>query len=135
MTNANVINAPITVDAENTRPDTVTLIRHYLPAVATIGWVIGFTLGHIAFFETLGLILIAVGVIAALTVCPLKFLSVPLRCAGKGFVILRSFIPVYGVADLCAAIIGTTFGCMVGLIATLGFPVVFTLRKLKAAKA
>ncbi|MBP3435140.1 MAG: hypothetical protein J6K62_02285 [Clostridia bacterium] len=115
--------------------DTVTLIRHYLPAVATLGWIIGFTLGSIPFFETLGIILCAIGIVAALTICPLKMLKVPLLFAAKGFSVCRAFIPVYGVADLCAAIFGFTGGAILGLIAVCGFPVFFTLRKLKASKA
>lgn len=134
------INTNTNINAVDPTPaksgvDTVTLIRHYLPAVATLGWIIGFTLGSIKVFEILGIILCAVGILAALTVCPLKMIKVPLLCAAKGFSICRSFIPVYGVADLCAAIFGFGGGLIVGLIAVCGFPVIFTLRKLKATKA
>ncbi len=132
---ATVNTLPLNTDTEASATDTLTLIRHFLPAVTTLGWVIGFTLGSIKVFEIIGLILCAVGILAALTVCPLKFLSIPLRFAGKGFRICRAFIPVYGVADLCAAIFGVTGGLILGLIAVCGFPVFFTLRKLKAEKA
>ena len=112
----------------------VTLIRHLLPAVATLGWIIGFTLGHIPFFETFGLVLCAIGIVAMLTVCPLKLFQVPLFCAASGFKICRSLIPVYGVADLCAAIFGFTGGAMLGLIAVCGIPVFFTLLKLRESQ-
>lgn len=135
-TNTAVVNTPVAADASVTiKPDAVTLIRHYLPAVATLGWVIGFTLGSVKVFEILGLILCAAGILAALTVCPLKMIKIPLVCAAKGFKFCRALIPVYGVADLCAAIFGFTGGALIGLIAVCGFPVIFTLRKLKASKA
>lgn len=121
--------------AAKSETNALTLVRHYLPAVATLGWIIGFSLGSIKVFEILGIILCTVGILAALTVCPLKMIKVPLLFAAKGFSLCRSFIPVYGVADLCAAIFGFTGGAILGLIAVCGFPVFFTLRKLKASKA
>ena len=129
-TNVAAINHTITADNQKTSvAGTIFAARYFLPIASTVGWVLGFSLGHIAFFETLAFILIAIGFLATITVCPLKLITVPLRCCGKGFVICRSFIPVYGVADLCAAIFGVTLGLMFGLAAVLGTPAIFTIKK------
>ena len=105
--------------------------RYFLPILATIGWAIGlgFMPDNGTFLMVFSLILVGIGLIFAITVCPLKLLSLPFKWAGRGFVILRSFIPVYGVADLCAAIFGTTGGFVLGIFVIFGLPAVFTIKK------
>ena len=104
--------------------------RYFLPVLTTIGWIIGFTLGiDGGFFEVFSMILVGIGLISAITVSPLKFIKFIFTSTIKGFHILRGFIPFYGVADLVAAIFGTAFGFMFGVIVVFGLPAVFTIAK------
>lgn len=103
--------------------------RYFLPILTTIGWLLAWLLGHISFFEYFSIVLIGIGIIAAITVSPLKFIKFIFTSAAKGFQILRGFIPFYGVADLVAAIFGTTFGFMFGVAVVFGLPAVFTIPK------
>ena len=105
--------------------------RYFLPILTPIGWAIGlgFEPADGTFLMVFSLILVGIGLISAITVCPLKLLSLPFKWAGRGFVILRSFIPVYGVADLCAAIFGTAGGFVLGVFVIFGLPAIFTITK------
>lgn len=103
--------------------------RYFLPVLTTIGWLIGFTLGHIPILSGIAIAFVAIGILSAITVSPLKFIKFIFKSAGKGFKICRAFIPFYGVADLCAAIFGTTFGLMFGLLVVFGIPAAFTIPK------
>lgn len=116
-------NKPMTV------LDYILLSRYFLPILTTVGWVIGFTISQIKFFEILAYILIAVGIISALTVSPIKFLKFIFTSIAKCFTVIRGFIPVYGVADICAGIFGFGIGLAFGLIVVFGVPAVFTISK------
>ena len=105
--------------------------RYFLPILTTIGWAIGvgFMPDDGTFLMVFSLLLVGTGLLSAITVCPLKLLALPFKLAGRGFIICRSFIPFYGIADLVAAIFGTMFGFMFGVIAALCLPAVFTISK------
>ena len=108
--------------------------RYFLPVLTTIGWILIFLLAEVApnTPDVIGYIILSVmalGFISALTVSPLKFIKFIFTSTIKGFHLLRSFIPFYGVADLVAAIFGTTFGFMFGAIVVFGLPAVFTITK------
>ena len=105
--------------------------RYFLPILTTIGWAIGlgFEPADGTFLMVFSLILVGIGLLSAITVCPLKLLALPFKWAIKGFFILRSFIPVYGVADLCAAIFGTAGGFVLGVFVVFGLPAIFTITK------
>lgn len=104
--------------------------RYFIPIVTTIGWAIIATLGKTGgIFETFGLVFVGIGLISAITVSPLKFIKFILTSTIKGFRILRSLIPVYGVADLMAALFGATFGFVFGVVVVFGLPAVFTITK------
>ena len=105
--------------------------RYFLPILTTIGWAIGlgFEPADGTFLMVFSLILVGIGLLSAITVCPLKLLALPFKWAIKGFFILRSFIPVYGVADLCAAIFGTAGGFVLGVFVIFGLPAIFTITK------
>lgn len=105
------------------------IARYFLPVLTTIGWIIGFTLGNMAFFEYLALILIGIGLLAAITVSPLRFLKFIFTSAINGFRLLRGFIPFYGVADLIAAVFGISFGFVFGLVVVFCVPAIFTIAK------
>ncbi len=107
------------------------VVRYFLPILTTIGWAIGlgFRPDDGTLLMIFSLILVGVGLISAMTVCPLKLLTLPFKWAGRGFVICRSFIPIYGVADLCAAIFGTAGGFVLGVFTVFGLPAVFTIKK------
>ena len=106
------------------------IARYFIPVLTTIGWILAFALNvNGGIMETICLILIGVGIVSALTVSPLKFIKFILNSTIKGFYIVRSFIPVYGVADLMAAIFGTVFGFIFGVVIVFGIPAVFTISK------
>lgn len=105
------------------------IVRSFAPILSTIGWILGFSLGHMPFFEVFSMILIGIGTLAALLCCPLRLLVFPFKCVAVGFTFCRGLIPVYGVADLCAAIFGTIGGLMFGLCVALGCPAIFTIKK------
>ena len=108
--------------------DKLLCIRYFLPLLSSLGALLGFCIGG-DFFSAIGLVMIAVGTLSALTVCPLKLLAFPFKCVGVGFTFCRGFIPFYGVADLVAAIVGTTCGFMFGLVVVLFAPAIFTIKK------
>lgn len=112
-----------------TTMEKILAIRYFVPALSTIGFLACFLGQGIAVISTMGVILMAIGFISAMTVCPLKLMGFPLKCVARGFSICRGFIPVYGVADLCAAIFGTVFGAMFGLGVVLILPEIFTIKK------
>lgn len=104
--------------------------RYFLPVLTTIGWIFVFLFPDAPDF--IGYIILSVmgiGFVSALTVSPLKFIKFIFTSTIKGFHILRGFIPFYGVADLVAAIFGTAFGFMFGVIVVFGLPAVFTIAK------
>lgn len=105
--------------------------RYFLPLLATIGWAIGliFTPDDGTFLMILSLALSGIGFISAITVCPLKLLALPFKWAGRGFVICRSLIPVYGLADIIAAVFGVVIGALLGACVTFGLPAIFTIKK------
>jgi len=136
--NANVyanVNADANVSAKNTAENSTglgeifTLVTSFAPILTSLGFIMGFTIGHIPFFEVISLILVGIGLVAALLCCPIRLLTFPLKCIVKGFKICRGFIPVYGVADLAAGIVGTSIGLTIGLVTVVTCPAIFTLKK------
>ncbi len=113
----------------NANAKTFKMIRAFLPLLASIGWFIGFTIGHIKFFEIFSLALVGIGLVSALSVCPAKILLFPFKCIPFGFSTCRKLIPYYGVADLCAAIFGTCLGFFFGILVSFGCPAFFTIKK------
>ena len=126
---SNAVHANDVMDSSVNRSYVRGKVRHYLPIAATVGWLVMWMLGHMSFFAVLGGILIAVGVISALTCCPGKMLLYPILCIAGGFKICRAFVPVYGLGDLIAGIIGLYLGSIVGAIISLGVPAILTIRK------
>ena len=118
-------------DGKLTFGEILYVARYFLPILTTIGWAIGlgFEPADGTFLMVFSLILVGIGLLSAITVCPLKLLALPFKWAIKGFFILRSFIPVYGVADLCAAIFGTAGGFVLGVFVIFGLPAIFTITK------
>ena len=105
--------------------------RYFLPVLTTLGWGLAFILNVTdgTFLATMCYILVGIGIISALTVSPLKFIKFIFKSTIKGFRIVRGFIPFYGVADLVAAIFGTMFGFIFGVVVVFGIPAVFTISK------
>lgn len=126
---ANTAHANDVMDNGTIRPYVRGKVRHFLPIAATVGWLVMWMLGHMSFFAVLGGLLIAVGVISALTCCPGKLLLYPILCIAGGFKICRAFVPVYGLGDLIAGLIGLYLGSIVGAIISLGLPAILTIRK------
>lgn len=118
-------------DGKLTFGEIVYISRYFLPIITTIGWMIALIFNAIegTFLMNFSLVLVGIGLVSALTVCPLKLLMLPLKYAGRGFAICRSFIPVYGVADLFAAVFGASGGFIIGAFIVLGLPAVFTIKK------
>jgi hypothetical protein len=124
-------NTPKAVDA-NVVLEKILAARYFVPIASTVGFL--FCLIGLDVFTIIGALLIFIGLATALTVCPLKLVGFPIKCAAVGFKICRGFIPVYGVADLVAAIVGTTLGVMFGLFVSACFPAFFTIRKYLASE-
>ncbi len=104
-------------------------VRYFLPVLSSIGAAMWAFIPSGSPFYSFGVMLMLVGYIAAMTVCPLKLLAFPFKCIPAGFKIFRGFIPFYGVADLVAALFGTVTGFVVGLFITLMAPAYFTIKK------
>lgn len=105
--------------------------RYFLPILTTIGLAIGlgFKPDDGTFLMIFSVALMIIGLLSAITVCPIKLITFPFKFALKGFQFCRSLIPVYGVADLCAAILGTSAGFTIGFFIAVGAPAVFTIKK------
>ena len=110
--------------------ETILAIRYFLPLLTLVSVLIGMIFGGSTFVSVICLILSAIGILSALTVCPLKLISFPIKCGFNGFRLLRGFIPFFGLADFVAGIIGLSFGLFFGLIVVLYFPAFFTIKKL-----
>ena len=121
----------VLADGKLTFLEILYVARYFLPVLTTVGWIIGLTFvpDDGTFLMIFSLVLVGLGLLAAATVCPLKLLSLPFKWAGRGFFICRSLIPIYGVADLFAALVGVTGGFLLGIILIFGLPAVFTIKK------
>lgn len=105
-------------------------IRYFFPMISTIGWLVaGMNLDKNQFLVNFGIVLAIVGIIVALTAAPLRMLKFPFLCIAGCFTICRAFIPVYGVADVMAAVLGVALGLVFGVGAIVVFPAVFTIQK------
>ncbi len=105
--------------------------RYFLPILTTIGWILVYIFQKVDSEILAGIILsiMGIGFISALTVSPIKLIMFIFKSIIRGFQICRSFIPVYGLADLFAATIGAGLGFMFGVIVVFGVPAVFTISK------
>lgn len=131
-TNTQIQNPVVETPAANDKLSALDIIfisRYFIPAISTVGVILAVALSHVNAVLLLALIMVAIGAATALTVCPIKLLTFPLKCIAAGFKFCRGFIPVYGVADLCAAIFGTVIGAFFGLAVIFGLPAVFTIKK------
>ncbi len=107
--------------------DTLASIRHFLPLLSIAG--AGLMAIGVEVLAIIGIIFALVGFISAMTVCPLKLMAFPVKCIVKGFKICRGFIPVYGVADFTAAVMGTILGFCFGMAVIIFLPAIFTIKK------
>lgn len=134
MTNMNTTNTMATTKKETNFNkekvmDFLSTARYFAPILASAGWIIGFSLGHMVFFDFIGIIFVIIGLVSAVTVCPIKFLKFAFTCGKKGFGIARLFIPVYGLADIFGGLFGFTTGAFLGLMVTIFAPALFTIKK------
>jgi len=134
MTNTAVLNNQTVVETEAIEvkekmraAEKLTAVRHFLPLASIVG--LAPIITEVLFLANIGMFLIAIGTACALTICPLKLLAFPFKCIAVGFSFCRSLIPVYGVADLTAAIFGTVFGFIFGMAVIILAPAFFTIRK------
>ncbi len=132
MTNTAVLNNQavtkevITVKEKASVLEALAISRYFLPLLSSVGAALCF-MGGIGII--IGAAMMLIGMISALTVCPLKLMGFPVKVGLVGFRFCRGFIPVYGVADLCAAIIGIFGGIMVGFGVVFCAPAIFTVKK------
>ena len=131
LTEETSIKDEIFNDGKLTFLEILCISRYFLPLLASLGWGIAIVFNVVdgSPLMIFSMILVGIGVISALTVCPFKLISIPLKWAIRGFYICRSFIPVYGVADLFAAVFGTSIGFILGAIVVLALPAIFTIKK------
>ena len=130
LNNEEVVNNEAAVNEKETMSvaEKIFAVRHFLPLVSTLGVII-FAASSNGTISGVGAALMCLGLLFAMTICPLKLIAFPLKCVGKGFKLFRSFIPVYGVADLTAAIFGTITGFVFGMAVILSVPAAFTIKK------
>lgn len=109
----------------------ILIARYFLPLLTTIGFVLGLVLKPNSgdFLDYFTMVLAYIGWISALTVAPLKMLKFIWTCIKFWFTLIRGFIPVYGVADLIAAFVGTAIGLSLGVVVVVFVPAVFTIFK------
>lgn len=131
----NIITNQDILTTESTETDTKTnvwellkTVRYFAPLISSVG-AITWIASKSTTIGGFGILLMLIGFIVALTVCPLKLITFPFKCIPAGFRIFRGFIPFYGVADLVAALVGTITGFVVGLFLTLMVPAYFTIKK------
>ena len=132
MTNTASINermVNVETTNENTVLETILAARYFVPIASSVGALLLALSNGASIMAAIGIVLMFIGGIAAITVCPLKLLSLPFKGVVIGFTVCRGFIPFYGVADLCAAIFGTVFGFMGGLMVAACAPAIFTISK------
>ena len=132
MTNTTAINNT-NITTENTDTlsvfEKILLIRYFLPAITTISFLIGMAVPLNSFFEGILLLLMGLGILSALTVCPIKLILFPVKCAFAGFKFFRGFVPFFGYADLVAGILGLICGFVFGVMVVFILPAAFTIKK------
>ena len=111
--------------------EVILAVRYFLPLLSTIGLTLGliFKPNAGSSLETFFLILAGVGWVSALTVSPIKMLKFVFKSIVVGFKTVRGFIPVYGLADLVAAFVGTCGGLFFAVVVLVFLPAVFTITK------
>ncbi len=137
MTNTAVLNNQaeikevITIKEKASVLEALAITRYFLPILSTVG-VLLCAAGGIGIL--IGAAMMVIGMLSALTVCPLKLMGFPVKVGLVGFKVCRGFIPVYGVADLVAAIVGIFGGTIVGLGVVFCAPAIFTIKKYLSEK-
>ena len=105
--------------------------RYFLPLLTTIGFVLSLIFKPSAgdFLDTLTMVFAFIGWGSAILVSPIKILKFIWGSVVSCFTIARGFIPIYGLADLIAGVVGFGIGVTFSL-AVLGFiPAAFTIPK------
>ena len=106
-------------------------IRYFLPLITTIGFGLSLIFEPKAgdFLDTLTMIFAYIGWISAITVSPIKILKFIWGSIAVCFKVARGFIPVYGVADLVAGVVGLGVGLTFSLAVLAFIPAAFTIPK------
>ena len=108
------------------------IARYFLPLLTSVSFIIFlfFDIESKSFLDKFTVVLWFVGWFSALTVLsPIKMLKFVGKSIHTGFNVVRGFIPVYGLADLIAAIVGFGAGLAFSLTVLLFFPGFFTIKK------
>ena len=113
-----------------TAAEIILAARYFFPILTTPCWFLaGVFMDRSQFLMGFCLALAGIGVLFALTVAAKNMLKFPFSCIAAGFSFCRGFIPVYGLADVMAAIFGVALGGMFGLAAILIVPAAFSIKK------
>ena len=106
--------------------------RYFLPLLASVAFIVGIFFGvePDSFLDKLTMVLWFVGFFSTFTVLsPIKMLKFVGKSIYTCFNVARGFIPVYGLADLIAAIVGFGAGLGFSLTVLMFFPGFFTIKK------
>lgn len=106
-------------------------VRYFLPLLTTVGFALAMIFKPKAgdFIDTLSMIFAFIGWIAVITVSPIKILKFIWGSVVTCFSIARSFIPIYGVADLVAGVVGFGIGVTFSAAVLAFIPAVFSIPK------
>lgn len=106
-------------------------VRYFLPLLTTIGLVLSMIFQPKAgdFIDTLSMIFAYIGWIAVITVSPIKILKFIWSSVVSCFQIARGFIPIYGIADLVAGVLGFAIGVTFSFAVLAFIPAVFSIPK------
>ena len=135
-TNTNHVQTPspkdvMMADGKISLWEGILIARYFLPLITTIGFILSLIFDPKAgsFLDNLSMICAFIGWISALTVSPLKILKFIFGSVATCFKICRGFIPVYGVADLVAGVVGLGLGLTFSLVVLAVIPAAFTIPK------
>lgn len=122
--------APTEQKQKWTAAQIILLARYFFPILTTPCWLLaGVFMNKSQFMMGFCLALAGIGVLFALTVAIKSMLKFPFSCIATGFSFCRGFIPVYGLADVLAALFGVALGGMFGIAAILIVPGAFSVKK------
>lgn len=133
-------NAPVTelspkdkymADGKMSVWEIILTARYFLPLLTTIGFALSLIFQPKAgdFIDTLTMVFAYIGWASAILVSPIKILKFIWGSVVTCFKVARGFIPIYGVADLVAGVLGFAIGVTFSLAVLAFVPAAFTIPK------
>ena len=123
MMNNTIINNTTVKAKKSTHSIPFATLRHFLPIAASAGWLLSVLFPQSSFVNGLAVILMVIGFVSALTVCPIKLITLPFWTTVEAYGLGSIFHPLVG---LVAAV---SIGLPVGIGIMLYAPAAFTIYK------